>query len=259
MTAATLAPSDVRRLLSVRRRLAVSGQAWLLRHWRSLAVLGPILVLVGLVRGIGMSTFPRYVDDPGTYLSQAWSLQYEGTLSPYSYFYDHAPAGWIQLALWSTLTDGFDRYDSAIGFGNECMLLAGIISTALVFALGRRLGLTRFGSSVAALLFGLSPLSVLYGRWTFLDNLVTPWLLAAFAMWRNRSRWLQLSRLLAPGFRRDATRKSRMRMSRNTLSARRWVTVKPWIRRRGYSHELAPARRGFSRAGARARGAVADL
>ena len=63
----------------------------------------------------GMDNFPRWVDDPGTYLSQAWSVQYEQTLSPYSYFYDHAPAGWIQIALWSMLTGGFDRYDSAIG------------------------------------------------------------------------------------------------------------------------------------------------
>ena len=35
---------------------------------------------------------PRWVDDPGTYLSQAWSVQYEHNLSPYSYFYDHAPS-----------------------------------------------------------------------------------------------------------------------------------------------------------------------
>jgi hypothetical protein len=32
------------------------------------------------------------------------------------------------------------------------------------------------------LLFGLCPLEVMYGRWTFLDNLVTPWLLAAFVL-----------------------------------------------------------------------------
>ena len=108
----------------------------------ALIVLAPVLLVVGLVRGVGMSTFPRYVDDPGTYLSQPWSLQYEGALSPYSYFYDHAPAGWIQIGLWSMLTDGFDRHDSAIGLGNECMLIAALASTdiapaatAIVFTL----------------------------------------------------------------------------------------------------------------------------
>jgi hypothetical protein len=182
MSVSTLDRTDVRKLLSVRRRATIGTQEWLRHHARTLTILLPLLLVVGLVRGVGMSTFPRYVDDPGTYLSQAWSLQYEGTLSPYSYFYDHAPGGWIQIALWSMLTNGFDRYDSAIGFGNECMLIAALVSTALVFALGRRLGFTRLGACGAALLFGLSPLAVLYGRWTFLDSIVTPWLLAAFVL-----------------------------------------------------------------------------
>jgi hypothetical protein len=182
VSAGTLEVTDVRQLLSLRRQSVIAAEEWLHRHARSLAVLAPVLFVVGLVRAMGMSTFPRYVDDPGTYLSQAWSLQYEGALSPYSYFYDHAPAGWIQIGLWSMLTDGFDRHDTAIGLGNECMLIAALASTALIYGLGRRLSFSRIGSAGAALLFGLSPLAVLYGRWTFLDNLVTPWLLAAFVL-----------------------------------------------------------------------------
>jgi hypothetical protein len=62
------------------------------------------------------------------------------------------------------------------------MLIAALASTAMLYGLGRRLGFTRVGSAGAALLFGLCPLGILYGRWTFLDNLVTPWLLAAFVL-----------------------------------------------------------------------------
>jgi hypothetical protein len=167
---------------SLRRRIRRDAQAWLGRHLISLLIVLPLLALVATVHGIGMATFPRYVDDPGTYLSQAWSLQYEHRLSPYSYFYDHTPAGWIQIAAWSALTNGFNRYDSAIGFGNECMLIAKLVSTALLFMLGRRLGLGRTAATGAALLFGLCPLELVYGRWTFLDNLVTPWLLLAFVL-----------------------------------------------------------------------------
>lgn len=93
MSATMVDAAEIERLLSVRRRLAVAAKEWLRRHARSFLVLAPILVVVGVVRGVGMSTFPRYLDDPGTYLSQAWSVEYLGTLSPYSYFYDHAPAG----------------------------------------------------------------------------------------------------------------------------------------------------------------------
>lgn len=174
--------TDINRALSLHRRLWVGTQVWVSRHLTSMLILLPLLALVGTVHGIGMSTFPQYVDDPGTYLSQAWSLQYEGQLSPYSYFYDHAPAGWIQIAAWSTLTNGFGRYDSAIAFGSECMLIAKLASTALLFVLGRRLGLGRAAATGAALLFGLCPLELVYGRWTFLDNLVTPWLLLAFVL-----------------------------------------------------------------------------
>ena len=144
------------------------------RHAASACLLVPLLVLVGAVHAVGMWSFPRWVDDPGTYLSQAWSLQYQHALSPYSYIYDHAPAGWIQLSLWSMLTNGFNRHDSAIGFGNECMLIAKLASCALLFALGRRLQFSRPGAAGAVLLFGLCPLELMYSRWTFLDNLVTP-------------------------------------------------------------------------------------
>ena len=174
--------TDVREGLSLRRRFVVAAREWCRRHLVSSCTLLPLLALVGAVHAVGSSTFPRWVDDPGTYLSQAWSFQYEHALSPYSYFYDHTPAGWIAMALWSMLTDGFNRHDSAIGFGNECMLLAKLASAALLYVLARRLGFSRPGSAAAVLLFGLCPLELEYGRWTFLDNLVTPWLLLAFVL-----------------------------------------------------------------------------
>jgi hypothetical protein len=174
--------TDIREGLSLRRQARIAAGEWIRRHAASACLLIPLLALVGAVHAIGMWSFPRWVDDPGTYLSQAWSLQYQQALSPYSYIYDHAPAGWIQLSLWSKLTNGFNRHDSAIGFGNECMLLAKLVSCALLFALGRRLQFSRLGAAGAVLLFGLCPLELMYSRWTFLDNLVTPWLLLAFVL-----------------------------------------------------------------------------
>ncbi|NUR84192.1 MAG: 4-amino-4-deoxy-L-arabinose transferase, partial [Nonomuraea sp.] len=178
MTITSHTTGEIRARLSVRRRLV----AVLRRHRRSLAVLAPLLVVAGVVHAWGMATFPAWVDDPGTYLAQAWAVAHEHALSPYTYFYDHAPAGWIQLALWSLLTGGFDRYDTAMAFGNECMLLAKLVSCALLYALARRVGLARAWAAVAVLLFALSPLALVYTRWTFLDNLVTPWLLLAFVL-----------------------------------------------------------------------------
>lgn len=182
MTIAFYTTREIRTRASASHRLLSALRSWPARHRRSLLVLAPLLVVAGMVHAWGMETYPRWVDDPGTYLSQAWSLRYEGALSPYSYFYDHAPAGWIQMALWAALTAGFDRYDTAIGFGNECMLIAKLVSCAMLFALGRRVGLTRVGSAAAVAVFALSPLALTYTRWTYLDNLVTPWLLLAFVL-----------------------------------------------------------------------------
>lgn len=172
----------IREVFPFRRQIRIAADEWLRRHAVSLLVLVPLLALVGAVHAKGMAGFPRWVDDPGTYLSQAWSFQYERALSPYSYFYDHTPAGWIQLGIWSMLTGGFDRHATAIGFGNECMLIAKVVSAALLYVLGRRLGMSRPGSAAVVLLFGLCPLELVYSRWTFLDNLVTPWLLLAFVL-----------------------------------------------------------------------------
>ena len=174
--------TDIRDGLSLRRQVRIVAGERVRRHAASACLLVPLLVLVGAVHAIGMWSFPRWVDDPGTYLSQAWSLQYQHALSPYSYIYDHAPAGWIQLSLWSMVTNGFNRHHSAIGFGNECMLIAKLASCALLFALARRVQLSRLGAAGAVLLFGLCPLELMYSRWTFLDNLVTPWLLLAFVL-----------------------------------------------------------------------------
>jgi hypothetical protein len=172
----------IRQVVPMRRQIRIAVEEWLRRHRVSLAVLLPLLAVVGAVHAKGMAGYPRWVDDPGTYLSQAWSFQYERALSPYSYFYDHAPAGWIQLGLWSMLTDGFGRHDTAIGFGNECMLIAKVVSAGLLYLLARRLGISRPGAAAAVLLFGLCPLELVYSRWTFLDNLVTPWMLLAFVL-----------------------------------------------------------------------------
>lgn len=174
--------SDLDPGLSMRRRAWISAQVWFGRRKIDLGLLIPLLAIVVAVHVVGMSNYPGYVDDPGTYLSQAWAVQYEHALSPYSYFYDHAPAGWIQIGLWSMVTDGFGRYHSAIAFGNECMLIAKLVSAALLYGLSRRLGLGRVAAGAATLLFGLCPLELVYGRWTFLDNLVTPWLLLAFLL-----------------------------------------------------------------------------
>ncbi|MBJ7357225.1 glycosyltransferase family 39 protein [Nocardioides sp.] len=141
-----------------------------------------VLVLVavtGLVHGLNIAGWPAYFDDEGTYLSQAFAV-YGGDLAPYTYWYDHPPAGWILLAPLAWLPA--QVVETQLVAGRLVMLLCSMVSAALLYVLARRLHLRRGFAAAAVLLWALSPLTVLESRQVFLDGLAVPWLLGAFAL-----------------------------------------------------------------------------
>lgn len=152
--------------------------------WRDRFIVPLLMLLGGLVHSIGMFSSPSLVisDDEGTYVAQAWAILNTGQLAHYTYWYDHPPAGWIQMAVWAWLTRGFERYDLVISVGREFMLVTQVVSIALIYILAKRLGMNRAFAIMATLMFSLSPLAVYYHRLVFLDNIVVPWLLAAFVL-----------------------------------------------------------------------------
>ncbi|WP_018353291.1 ArnT family glycosyltransferase [Longispora albida] len=157
-------------------------RTWVARHARSLVIAVPLTLLSLAVQAIGMGRYPQYTDDEGTYVAQAWAVSDLGELTHYTYWYDHPPAGWVQISGWAALTGGFGRYADAVLAGREAMLAAHLVSCLLLFALCRRFGLSRGASAVALTLFAFSPLAVVYHRMVYLDNVAVPWLLAAFLL-----------------------------------------------------------------------------
>jgi hypothetical protein len=144
------------------------------------AVVAGLLVIVGLATAWNLEGWPgRVDDDEGTYVSQAWAIIYQHTLTHYPYWYDHPPGGWIQIAAFAWITDGFNRVADAVFVGRQFMVVVTLISCVLVYVLCRRLGLRQATSAVAVLLFGLSPIAQYYHRLVSLDNLETMWVLAA--------------------------------------------------------------------------------
>lgn len=152
---------------------APRGQALLARVllWSS--------VLIGAIsHGYHLFLYPLYITDEGIYMEQAWSVVREGLLSPYTYFYDHAPGGWLVIAAWaSVLPHQFEAFGNAINTGRVLMLMAHIASTYLLFKVTRRLSGNLIAPTVACFLFNLSPLAVFYQRQVLLDNLMVFWLL----------------------------------------------------------------------------------
>ena len=160
-----------------RRRLASLVSARPL----SVALLGLLLVACGVVQAINMNNAPQRTDAEGTFVADAWAIQH-GTLAHYRYTYDHPPLGWIQMAAWTWPTAAFSRASSAVVAGREFMLIVQLVSVGLLWVLARRLGLTRWASTIAVALFGLTPLAVHFHRTVSIDNVATPWLLAAFIL-----------------------------------------------------------------------------
>src|ERR1700689_2891898 len=99
------------------------------RYRASAAVLAGLLVVVGLATAWNLEGWPgRVDDDEGTYVAQAWAIIYEHTLTHYSYWYDHPPLGWAQIALFAWVTDGFNRVAAAVFVGRQFMWCVTLIS-----------------------------------------------------------------------------------------------------------------------------------
>lgn len=151
---------------------------------------GVLLVAILVVQGWNIADYPTLSDDEGTYLAQAWAVQEGRGLAHYTYWYDHPPLGWIQLALLTWIPAALSPESMTVGTMRAAMLVISAVSAVLVYVIGRRLSLPRWAAGLGMVLFGLSPLSVVLQREIFLDNLAVMWTLLAFALAASPSRHL---------------------------------------------------------------------
>ncbi|WP_326578134.1 phospholipid carrier-dependent glycosyltransferase [Streptomyces sp. NBC_00481] len=162
-----------------------------LRDSRSdLVLCGLLLVAIMIVQGWNIADYPTLSDDEGTYLAQAWAVQEGRGLAHYTYWYDHPPLGWIQIAVLTWIPAQLAPESMTVGSMRAVMLLISAISAVLVYVLGRRLSLPRWAAGLGMALFGLSPLSVVLQREIFLDNIAVMWTLLAFCLAASPSRHL---------------------------------------------------------------------
>jgi len=157
-------------------------QVWMWRHRRSILIVSPLVVVVALVRLWGLSHGPGLADDEGTYVAQAWAVQTQHALAPYTYWYDHPPFGWIQMALYTWLTGTFHGTTLHVVAVRQLMVGYAVVDAGLIYVLARRLGVARLWSAIALGMWALSPLAVGYSRMVYLDNVALPWVLAAFVL-----------------------------------------------------------------------------
>src|SRR5260370_9285776 len=150
-----------------------------LREYETEIVLVFVLIAAFLAHALNMLHFPYMEDDEGTYMSQAWAAQTGRGLAIYTYWYDHPPVGWMQIAGWLTATRGLFTFGTAIFSGRVFMAFLHVGSSLLLFKIGRKLSGSAYLSAAAVLLFSLSPLAVYFQRRVLLDNIMTFWVLLA--------------------------------------------------------------------------------
>ncbi|MEU2915751.1 ArnT family glycosyltransferase [Streptomyces massasporeus] len=155
-----------------------------------LLLCGVLLVAILVVQGWNIADYPALSDDEGTYLAQAWSVQQGNGLAHYTYWYDHPPLGWIQIAVLTWIPALISPESMTVGTMRAAMLVISGISAVLIFVLGRRLTLPRWAAALGMVFFGLSPLSIVLQREIFLDNLAVMWTLLAFTLAASPSRHL---------------------------------------------------------------------
>ena len=161
---------------------ALLRPAWL--GWAAahpVVVLVPLVLLVSAVQGVGATRWPAFGDDEGTYVAQAWALRSEGSLSHYTYWYDHPPFGWIQLAAGQWLFSLVLPADP-MAAGRLLVVPYAVASALLTGLLAHRLGLRTVTSVAATVLMALSPLALFFSRGVYLDVIGLPWLLLAFVL-----------------------------------------------------------------------------
>ncbi len=161
------------------------------RRFRGMVAPFLIVCLAALVRGWLMPSLGVPVDE-GAYLSSA-KLMNDGA-AMYTEIITNKPPG-----IYLLLAAAFRIFGEQLLVARALVLLAGAVTTMLLYAVGSRLGSPWYGG-VAALFFALDPFAVFWGRYAMTDpflilfTLLAVWL-ALVGLSRPRRSWFVLAGL----------------------------------------------------------------
>ncbi|MBC7786704.1 MAG: glycosyltransferase family 39 protein [Methylophilaceae bacterium] len=168
---------------------------WLKEHRLDVFTIILLLGVAGITHGWNMFHYPYFENDEATYVSQAWSVIHQGSLAPYTYWYDHAPAGWIFMGIWFLMTGGAHLGGSLMNSGRIFMLVLHLASALLLYLIAVKLSKQRLPGIISVLIFSLSPLGIYFQRRILLDNIMIFWVL--LALWLLINNTVRLRYVLA--------------------------------------------------------------
>ena len=143
--------------------------------------LGFLLLLNTVLRSWNLFGYPIYNEDEGTYVSQAMAILEHGELAYYTYWYDHAPFGWMTIAAWQKAVGWLPGAQDllSVDLGRTLMVVASGVVLWLVVSILWEAGVRLWVIQITGLWLIISPLSNDFQRSIYLDNLMIMWVLLA--------------------------------------------------------------------------------
>ena len=138
----------------------------------------PLVVLFGTfaTHFINFWQYPEFYVDEGIYVTQGWWSVNNGQLSPYTYFYDHPPLGWIFIGLWFLLTGGPFTFGIAVVSARLLMVIIASFANMFTYLLLERVTSKKIIALAGTIFLIFSPLSIYFHRQVLLDNIQNLWL-----------------------------------------------------------------------------------
>ncbi len=127
--------------------------------------------------GLNLWHYPVFEGDEGVYTAQGWWLVNFAKITPYSYWYDHSPFGWLQIGLFQKMSGGPFTFGFSLYSTRIFMMIVAAATNAIIFLTAYKLTKNYFTSLLASVFFALSPLAVFFHRRVLLDNLMVFWLM----------------------------------------------------------------------------------
>ncbi len=145
------------------------------------------LILAGLAHCWNLFAYPYLENDEGLYSAQAYSVFNQGKLTPYTYWYDHPPLGWMQIGAFLKVI-GLNTFGNAVNGGRVFIAIVFLITCYFMFKLVvhltsswlRTATMRYLAGFLAVSLMSLSPLAIFFQRQVLLDNIMIAWVMAAF-------------------------------------------------------------------------------
>jgi endo-1,4-beta-D-glucanase Y/4-amino-4-deoxy-L-arabinose transferase-like glycosyltransferase len=135
-----------------------------------------VLVVTIVTHLTNLFNYPYYENDEGIYQAQAWSIFNLNKLAPYTYWYDHAPGGWMILGLFNYAVGGFFRYNfsgfASLDTGRLIVFLMKLVTVFFIYKIIHNNTFNRFAASIGSLAFVVSPLAIYFQRRILLDNIM---------------------------------------------------------------------------------------